>query len=522
MSMTGAAVLVAGCGGGGGGPAPMPPVPAPPPQPPTPPPGAVFGAEQVAFLLSLEQGIAQFFWNMGATPWTGSAAGPARGSASGLIADKADAGTGLPHGGGAASIVGTGFGLAALCIVASRLGTAQELRLIRGDGSQVSAGDLRDRVYATLSAIAQCAGASGNGLYYHYVDSASGQATGSGDIVSTGDNALLQAGIMVARQFYASDPAIHALASRLMGAANWSWMMNGNSAYELGWSAGGGFSGHLWGAYSAVILPLLLGLGSPDAGHRIAANPRPSAPDARYPWDAILRPVYTCGSYPHNANANYSFAGCPAVSYIGCPAPLFAHQYPQAFFRLQGRRDAYADYFQNSALATQACQAWCVASANQLGFVDSQSGQPYVSSTLWGLTASSSNVGGVPTYEVWGGPPASWPANSDPWDGTLVPCAAGGSLPFMPQACVQALQNMRAQYPLSWPQFQSGPYQGQSYGFVDAFNPAARPQWYSSQYLSIDMGITLLMAENALSGFVWNLFMGNPEAGSAMQAAGLA
>jgi hypothetical protein len=57
-----------------------------------------------------------------------------------------------------------------------------------------------------------------------------------------------------------------------------------------------------------------------------------------------------------------------------------------------------------------------------------------------------------------------------------------------------------------------------TYGFVNAFNPLRG--WYDSDVVAIDTGITLLMAENARTGFVWENFMKNPEAIRGMQRAG--
>ena len=48
------------------------------------------------------------------------------------------------------------------------------------------------------------------------------------------------------------------------------------------------------------------------------------------------------------------------------------------------------------------------------------------------------------------------------------------------------------------------------YGFVDAFNPLT--DWYDTDVIGIDTGITMLMAENARTGFIWDTFMKNPEA----------
>jgi len=56
------------------------------------------------------------------------------------------------------------------------------------------------------------------------------------------------------------------------------------------------------------------------------------------------------------------------------------------------------------------------------------------------------------------------------------------------------------------------------YSFVDAFNPLTG--WYDADVLGIDLGITMLMAENHRSGLVWNTFMKNSEAQSAMQKVG--
>jgi hypothetical protein len=57
------------------------------------------------------------------------------------------------------------------------------------------------------------------------------------------------------------------------------------------------------------------------------------------------------------------------------------------------------------------------------------------------------------------------------------------------------------------------------YGFTDAFNP--NTGLVSPDVIGIDVGITLLSAENLRSGFVWKWFMKNPEIQRAMDLAGL-
>jgi hypothetical protein len=44
--------------------------------------------------------------------------------------------------------------------------------------------------------------------------------------------------------------------------------------------------------------------------------------------------------------------------------------------------------------------------------------------------------------------------------------------------------------------------------------------WYDHDVIGIDTGITMLMAENARTGFVWETFMKNQEAQRGMALAG--
>ena len=53
---------------------------------------------------------------------------------------------------------------------------------------------------------------------------------------------------------------------------------------------------------------------------------------------------------------------------------------------------------------------------------------------------------------------------------------------------------------------------------MDAFNPLR--DWYDADVVGIDSGIIMLMAENARTGYIWDVFMQNPEAQRGMQRAG--
>jgi len=90
-----------------------------------------------------------------------------------------------------------------------------------------------------------------------------------------------------------------------------------------------------------------------------------------------------------------------------------------------------------------------------------------------------------------------------------VPCATGGSLPFLFEDCIKVLRNLRGAYrERVWTK----------YSFLDAFNPLTG--WYDTDVLGIDLGITMLMAEESPHGFVWEQFMKNEEVKRGMERAG--
>jgi hypothetical protein len=241
-------------------------------------------------------------------------------------------------------------------------------------------------------------------------------------------------------------------------------MLNGGAAFSMGWTPENGFITSRWDTYSELMMIYLLAIGS-------TTNPVPVSS-----WDAFTRPTLTYQGLTYITNLE---------------APLFIHQYSHAWFDFRNKSDKYANYFNNSVSATNAHKLFCLSLQSQ--FSDYQS-------NLWGITASDSASG----YVVWGGPPAMGPI-----DGSVVSCAAGGSLAFASSDCLAVLRNIRSQYPLAW----------QRYGFVDAFNPLSG--WYDPDVIGIDAGITMLMAENQRSSFVWNTFMSNPEAQNAFAAVGL-
>ncbi len=344
-----------------------------------------------------------------------------------------------------ASIAATGFGLSALCIADQR--------------GYMPTASLLARVQATLNFILQMP--NENGFLYHFVDMNTGQRVGGCELSSI-DSAILFCGVLTCRQHF-QDQQIVDLATQLYQRVNWPWMLNGGVTFSMGWTPESGFLSGRWDTYSELMMLYLLAIGA-------TVNPIPASS-----WQAFARPTLTYQNLTYITNYY---------------APLFIHQYSHAWFDFRNRQDAYANYFNNSVTATQAHKLFCLSLANQ--FSD-------YADDLWGITASDA-VGG---YTVWGGPPSMGPI-----DGSIVPCATGGSLPFLSSDCIAVLRNIQTAFPKAW----------QRYSFVDAFNPLSG--WYDTDVIGIDLGITMLMAENERSAFVWNTFMKNPEAVAAMTAVG--
>ena len=344
-----------------------------------------------------------------------------------------------------ASIAATGFGLTGLCIGES-------------SGYDKPAA-IRERVRQTLRFLKRQLPHE-HGFFYHFIDMETGARVWNCELSSI-DTSLLLCGVLTVRQHF-KDAEIQDLATAIYERVDWPWMLNSGATFSMGWNPGSGFLRSRWEHYCELMMLYLLALGSPT--HSVSSET----------WRAWKRPTVKFQEF----------------EYISGHDPLFTHQYSQAWFDFRHKRDGYADYFMNSVTATQAHKRFCVSLHDEF---------PDYSAHLWGITSSDSAAG----YQAWGGPP-----RIGRLDGSIVPCAAGGSLPFLQEDCMQVLRTIRECYPKTWGR----------YGFVDAFNPLIG--WYNPDVIRIDVGITMVMAENARTGFVWNVFMKNKEMQQAMEKAG--
>ena len=298
-----------------------------------------------------------------------------------------------------------------------------------------------------------------HGFFCHFNDVHTGEPIAKVEYSSI-DTSLLLCGVLTARAYFHKNAAIVRDATLIYERVDWPWMLEGGDLFRMGWKTGSGFLNATWNHYCELMMIPLLAMGSPT--HSVQSSV----------WSAWSRPEMVFDD----------------IHYISAKDPLFVHQYSQAWFDFRGKRDAYTNYFLNSVKATEAHRLFCLSL-----------GGPY-SADYWGISASDSEQG----YKAWGGPPSFGGVN-----GTVVPCAAAGSLPFLAGNCLQTLRSLKANY---------GADAWGRYGFCDALHPA--DHWYDPDVLGIDLGIGVIMAENLRTGLVWDIFKRNPEVGVGMQKAG--
>jgi hypothetical protein len=391
---------------------------------------SVLSAEDDQFLNDVERASFLFFWEQGSAN-------------TGMVKDRCNVHT--FDQGGASSIAATGFGLTALCIGDQR--------------GFISRADALQRVFATLRFLWKKL-PNHRGFFYHFANPETGERMFDSEVSSV-DTSILLCGILTCREHF-RHAGVTQLANLIFSRVDWSWLSEDTSLLTHGWTPEVGFLPSRWDYYSELMMINLLGMGS-------TAHPLPQET-----WNAWKR-------------VTFEYDG---MRYIGSFAPLFVHQYSQAWFDFRGKRDKFADYYQNSVTATEVHRRFCIELGKQF---------PDYSEDLWGITASDSEHG----YVAWGGPPAMGPI-----DGSVVPSAAGGSLPFLPAEAMRVLKTIRNRYPSAWTK----------YGFVNVFNPLKN--WYDPDVIGIDTGIILLMAENLRSRFVWDTFMRTAEAQRGMERAG--
>jgi hypothetical protein len=398
------------------------------------------------------------------------------------------------------SIAATGFALTAYGIGAERGYVTRAEAALR----------TRDclRFYWTAPQGPEAAGNTGyKGFFYHFLKNDDGTRYKTNEL-STVDTSLFLGGALFAQSYYDRDDPVEAeirdLAEKIYIRVDWTFVQRNRTGTEarnlagshgitMGWKPEKGFETHDWVGYNEGMLVYVLALGSPT--HPVGRDAWDKG------WAADLEKDW--GTYYGQEHLQFE--------------PLFGHQYSHVWIDFRGIRDTFMrgkgiDYFENSRRATLAQRAYGAENPNKwVGY----------SADIWGWTASDGPIFSEAKLVVGGSP-----RNFNTYmargvsairvvdDGTIVPTAAGGSIPFAPEVTIPALMAMRSQY---------GERLYTRYGFKDAFNPSFTfadagsrsgtvdpvHGWVANDYLGIDQGPILAMMENHRSGFVWKVMRKN-------------
>jgi hypothetical protein len=348
----------------------------------------------------------------------------------------------------------------------------------------------------------QPTGVSGHqGFFYHFLDLDTGIRFQRVEL-STIDTTLLLGGVLVCREYFdgthPDEVAIRAYADSLYHRVDWAWATNGGALVRMGWhpepraegNDAQGFLTATWHGYMESMLLYVLALGSPT---------HPVRDDAWREWAKTYRWD--------------TFEGERFIQF----APLFGHQYSHVWLDFRGIRDDFMrrtgiDYFENSRRATISQRRYAIRNPGRWRGYGAQA---------WGLTAADGPVnasyvidGRRRTFHTYMARGAGADEIRD--DGTLVPTAAGGSVPFAPEITIPTLRAMRERW---------GDHVFNRYGFVDSFNPTLRDTtfrvtdgrivhgvgWFDIDQLGIDQGPILAMYENWRSDLVWRLLRKNAD-----------
>ncbi len=337
-----------------------------------------------------------------------------------------------------------------------------------------------------------------HGAWPHYLDGRTGnviplfgQYDNGGDLVET---AFMIQALLAARQFFNRDGGaemqIRARITALWEAVEWDWYRRSPDGEFLYWHWSPDFGWHINHpliGWNETLIAYLLAIASPT--HPVPASmyysgwasTSETAQRYRQTWGKT-----THGYHYHNGNAYY---GIPLAVGVGSGGPLFFTHYSFLGFDPRGKRDRYADYFENNRAIARINRAYCAANpGNYRGY----------SQDFWGLSASHDHSGYL-AHEP--SPRAD--------NGTITPTAALASFPYTPDASMAALKHFY---------YDLGDKMWGIYGFCDAYNPTVN--YVSNICMGLNQAPITVMIENYRSGLPWRLFMANPEITAMLERVG--
>ena len=332
-----------------------------------------------------------------------------------------------------------------------------------------------------------------HGVWPHFLDGRTGKAVAyfgpyddGGDLVET---AFLLQGLLAARQYFNRDNTeereIVATVTSLWRSVEWNWYRKSPDSDFLywHWSARHGFHiSHPLVGWNETMIVYLLAIASPTYGvpasmyHSGWAGQSPLAVQYRRNWSRT-----TDGDHYVNGK---TYEGMRLD--VGIPAELFFTHFSFMGFDPRGRRDRYANYFENNRSMARIHHAYAIANPR---------GHKGYGDDTWGRSAGVNAGGGRPT--------------PDGDNGTITTHAALASFPYTPDESMKALKHYYRDL---------GDRLWGIYGFRDGFNLSEN--WFEDVYMGLNQAPIVVMIENHRTGLPWKLFMSNSEIDPALAAIG--
>ncbi len=376
----------------------------------------------------------------------------------------------------------SGFGLMAL-IVAVERGFVTRDAAIRHMHKALAFLDRADRFH---------------GVWPHFLDGRTGKAVpffgkydNGGDLVET---AFMIQALLAARQYFdGDDPAersLRAAITRLWESVEWDWYRNPADPDYLYWHWSpehGWHIDHPLIGWNETLIAYLLAIASPT--HPVPASLYYSGWASQSERARLYRQNWgktTAGDLYRNGSTYY---GIDLPVGVGPGGPLFFTHYPFLGFDPRGKRDRYADLFENCRRITLINHRYCA--ANPGGYAG-------YSADCWGLSASDDHLGYLAHDPT--------PRNDN---GTITPTAALSAFPYTPAESMRALRHFY---------YDRGAELWGIYGFRDAFNPTQ--DYVSPIFMGLNQAPIVVMIENYRTGLLWRLFMSNPEIGAMCERVG--
>jgi hypothetical protein len=294
------------------------------------------------------------------------------------------------------------------------------------------------------------------GFYYHFIDMKSGKRAWNSEISSI-DTSILLMGVLSAGEYFGGE--IETKAKQIYDEVNWPWFIDtSKNMFYMAYRPEKGYEGY-WDFYAEQLMMYVLAAGSD------------THPMEETPYYTFTRHY---GRYGDGNKFIHSWFGS-----------LFTYQFSHAWIDFRGYTDKKGvDWFNNSVEASLA----------QVNFAADEQGKyktlgPYA----WGLTACDGPAGYNGTY---GAPPSGYDNKAHFIDDTVPPSGAIGSIIFVPEQSQQAMLNY----------YSIDELKGE-YGFKDAYNLSE--DWYATDVIGIDKGISLLMLANYQDDIVYKITMEN-------------